>query len=604
MGKGGSVPVAADLGPVPEPEALVALGRIQSPAKLGGLVTGWIGLPSPGSAELTEMLTSIEEANIVDPNASIDAAATFALDGMRVRPRVAVSGGVRSLDEARRAFGRAGHVEDRPGGVVRWAAPARGDEDPERFCEVTPGVAGGGGRIVCADTESTLDEIGPYLARTLPRKSFAAPIHGEVRTKPVGVPLKRMRSMFPSLMRSVLSSKGAGPKMMALLEGVGGELIDFVSDLDRIELDIRTADSGVEGVLSAVFIDKQAMATQIVLAPVHEPPGPPDHFYHLPSDTDVAWYHRGADSSQIKKPIDLLTGGIEEQLEAAGVDAGDRKLVVATIGGYLELASGPVVFGRGVDTIDAQAALSEAAANPSSKPGPKRDKALEHARKALAGWNLIGFEAPPAKVQDLVRKLGQLASRAPKIRAKTGKGDPNVSFSLNQAPLARALGLPAGSVAYQIRAKSKSKDAKVPSEQVVLLVVPEGARTWLGLGLDVRALARKAHDATGGAEKDTLAGRTGLELLRSEGTVSGGFVTVRGLAGAEAADWLFDSPHSVKNPYRGMIRAPGQGTTPIVFAKGVKREPGVAGRLEMRLVIPREALKDGAQVAMMRPQRL
>jgi hypothetical protein len=183
--------------------------------------------------------------------------------------------------------------------------------------------------------------------------------------------------------------------------------------------------------------------------------------------------------------------------------------------------------------------------------------------------------------------------------------------SLPRVQRRAARGMPPGSSTYEIALppelaeggliealrKSSSSPAKPGAARgakpvkIVVVMVPDGERTWLGIAGDEASLAQPLRVVRQGAEAERLASRPGLEWLRPLRASSGGFASVSSFVG-ELAD-LADAPQ--RDVRSALERVPSQGRTPIPYAATTSRENGLKAALTLR--VPKDVFKDLAALA-------
>jgi hypothetical protein len=142
--------------------------------------------------------------------------------------------------------------------------------------------------------------------------------------------------------------------------------------------------------------------------------------------------------------------------------------------------------------------------------------------------------------------------------------------------------------------KPADKKPAAPAKplQIHVFVVPDGARTWIGIGGD-EAITAARLAATLGSAGEKLGARADLAALKDARIGSGGFFTARGLpetaqqvsllgnAGAWGASEVFDEA----------AQMPHQGLSPIVFTTAIQAGATPA-TVVARIQVPRDAIED------------
>ena len=72
-----------------------------------------------------------------------------------------------------------------------------GDEAEARVCELVPSFGPATTRLICAESKRTLDDLGPWLARTVPRATYPSDVHAELHLAPLRSIVTQMRRLLP-----------------------------------------------------------------------------------------------------------------------------------------------------------------------------------------------------------------------------------------------------------------------------------------------------------------------------------------------------------------------------------------------------------------------
>lgn len=135
-------------------------------------------------------------------------------------------------------------------------------------------------------------------------------------------------------------------------------------------------------------------------------------------------------------------------------------------------------------------------------------------------------------------------------------------------------------------AKPKAAHAVAKPIAVHVFLVPDGTRTWLGLGGGDALTAAKLALAMGSAG-DKLASRTDLAPLKTSSFGAAGFLTVRGFS--EGA-WQ-NSPMNRGKALDEVAKLPAAGASPIVFSATAGSDDKLP-QVAVKVDLPRGALED------------
>jgi hypothetical protein len=231
--------------------------------------------------------------------------------------------------------------------------------------------------------------------------------------------------------------------------------------------------------------------------------------------------------------------------------------------------------------------------------------------------HLVGIEGAGSGVLDLSSELVKMFSDR-SLRAQVAKllSVPEKHLPGARQFAVRAKGIPSGTQAFELSIPAEVFDERDPAEAeipaepassrrkgppaagkgpaarkgkaapkaaplvVVLVLAPDGPLTWLGLGTDLKALTARIAALRSADEGQRLSARAGLEPLRTEPALAGGFATL--------AASLAGLPSSVF-PMPLLERLPSRGQTPMIWKV---RAESTGPRVEMKTVVPRGAVED------------
>ncbi|MFW5739481.1 MAG: hypothetical protein ACOC1F_03855, partial [Myxococcota bacterium] len=593
------VAVAADdphLAPVAEPAEVVAVARWKSPRRVFDTLQQWVGMPLPIDEAIEKIFrvpgmnsvvvtdAPVEFLVALDPNAS----------DRNPEPFLAFSVGMRSVEDARRVIQGDRELREVHEGVYRVEI---GPEYDRITCFLAPSVGASAGRMVCGPRERSLEALYPYMTRGLPVASMPdSDLHAEVRLSPIQ---QRYGKMLPGALEmgaSVLSHEiGTGDRNLdrAITDAVsalGQELLALSNDLDGLTLDVRVDPTGksLSGDMSLAFKDKSSWLAQRMFDNAGKAGPPPPIFWSAPAASDAAFFDRGVDGKNyaaIKRHGGNL---IDAGLAHENFPPADRKAVVDLFERLLEGSPVSVSASGHIDPGTPGAGATD----------------FDRIREAIAaslGWQLVGLEEGPTRIDKWLRDFAQVYRR-PSIqrwlRNKTSldiRSMPSMRYGVHAAaglPGLKALRLtvPATAIDRGIKGRPKPIDFYV-------MVWPSGSRTWVAMGADEAVLVKqlKAVKAGGGA---TIEGKAGLEALKANRIVSGGYMTMAGLAAQATAsfmDTLRGSHYGYRNReleqlLNALARIPNHGETPILFMSQV--EQGSPAKVSVQFKVNRGTIDD------------
>ncbi len=607
---------------MPEPEGLVAVAHASKPGEALKAIGGWVQMPALGPADVGSVVTGEPTGNLIDLDYPID----FALVLHGREPRGAISAAVKSLDEARLTFSKYKLVRGE-NGVIRIDGLGKSDEgakdeDEERgearVCELVPSFGPAATRIICAESAATLHELGPWLARSATRATYPSDLHVQVRLAPVRPLVDQVRRVLPMFAGSALGIRRTGvPEIDDAFRAAVDDLADFASDADTIDLDATTGEAQGTVTVTSRFRSTTSLLARLAVAHPERAGAPPAAFWKLPADADFAFFHRGVDGADFEHPRDRVADVLGAVLAKEGLGEADRKAIREVTAHTIDLVSLPSAYAKGLDVDAVEKAV---AAIKAVKPGDEgaRDEAERVAAEKMAGWFVVGVEAPAAKLGSLEKEWASAWARpgiAKWVRAKATDAPP---------PLVRTAPLPKGiaakdaahleMVVYPSRPEPRDADAKsksgakkkaLPGKPLVLhaLVVPDGNASWLVFAADESLAVAKAKELLA-SEPSALGSRAGLAAMKDANAKmnAGGFVTPRGFEVEDVFAWTF-APRwrrLERDPLAGISSAPDRAATAIPFQMlslaGAGASP--AGTFTATATIPKEAIASILRLAM------
>jgi hypothetical protein len=623
---------AFDTSRVPEPPGLVLVGRVAKPEAIVSTVGNWTRLPLPSGPELVRSIAEDSVADVLDLSQPIDAAVSVAVSRHGVEPLVAFAVAVKSYDQAKAKLGEKhrlvaggngqlkvegfafGKMKTRSSRPTSPDGPGRhnadDDEDGEgEGCVLAP--AAQGARLVCGES-AAVEALAPYLSRSMPREEWPSDIHVEVRPEPVRGPLQGFRSNIPILARSLMGSQSGA--VHDLVDASVGELVDLVMDAQKLTIDAQIADSGVVATTRFEFQSKSSLVARALTADRAD--SPPAAFWHLPADTDTAFFGRGSDPKLFDHPRELLANLMLEATESAGMPEAERRALKDLVAERMLalFTSGTGIYGKGFD----EAAVEKAVTHLKGMKSEDRGGVAE-ARRALldqvVGWHLYQVSEPVAKVGPILKDCSALWNRPafakwaqskssarslPRMRvAATPAGvtlpkeTVHLEITIPRDDLEADLAVPPPPVPGPVRSKAAPTSTKTAKTKTIplkpfvvhVLAVPDGAATWLGFGLDAKLVAQKAAASLASApDTNTLGKAVGTEALREGKINGGGIATLRGFMVLTALDQRHE-----RSPFGLLGTLPHKGSAPLI----------VTGRAEA----PSATVKAGASVGSLRVSR-
>jgi hypothetical protein len=631
-------PGPVDLSAVGVPDGLLIVGRVSNPDGVVKAVGSWAHLPLPGGRELVRSITEDAVAEIVDLSQPIDGALVLTGMGMRAKPLAAFSVAVKSLDEAKMKLGVNHKITAGANGSFRVdgigekkkpqstgrgrgrknAEPADDDDDDDAgSCVLAPAPTGA--RLVCGDP-GALESLVPYLTRTITREKWSSDVHLEVHPEPVREPLNQIRSSVPLLLRGVMGNTSS-PAFRELADAGIGEVVDFVNDTQKIAIDAKIADAGLDATTRIEFSKSTSLIAKMATSRPEKADVPPPSFFHLPQETDVAFFARGSDPQLFDRPKKLLANVILEGTQMVGFPESERKTVRDLVADRLFslFTNGPVLYAKGYDAAALEKAI---AARQKVKPDDlaATDAAEVTLGEQIIGWHLVQVSEPVDKVGSILKDVSGLWNRPAiakwiKDSGASAKSLPKVRI----APSPAGVTLPKDTVHLEVTIpRDEMFDAPAPPPPppgakgqappkplkpvarkpivVHLLAVSDGKNgTFLGFGLDAKLVAQKAAASLATApEAGTLGKAAGYEALQKEKMNGAGILTLRGLLVFTAM------ARSSRSPYQALTGLPNKGATPVLlsFKSDSPSDGAKGGSATSTLRVPRAAIEDVVNLVM------
>ena len=614
-----ALPPPPDLGPVTPPPNLVVSGTLPRLGASLSTVHGWTQLPMPQSEQITQLLTN-DDANggmgaVVDLDRPIDFALAVTGVGARLGTLVAVAAGVRDLDAAKAALGDRYRLVPGDNGALVIQGAARGrsphgggpDDDKSdddrsddaRVCELAPSYGPSAWRLVCAWDRKSLAALGPWSTRGAPRATASTDAHVDVRMAPLKPTISEERRLFSILLGTMLGARTGLTGARELAQALGSDVTDFGMDLDTASLDVALSDPGGAATLTLRFGASTSALSRVLTANADRNGPPPPAFWQMPGDADMAVFDRGIPANELARARDLVLKVAADRLADDGVKDADRHVVVDGLGKLV--SSAPMVLAAGADMDAIRKSLAAEKGLPDAADVADRREAARVSAEALVGWRVIEIDEPVAARADAIKAIAAAWPRVAAVyKAKGAK-----CIGIRTAPMPRGSSLPKDAAHYAVdvpmaepiggSSKAPAK-AQGPTKPLVIdvFLVPDGARSWVGVGGDPALVSAKLQAAIAGTG-DGLRSHAELATLKDATVGAGGFFTARSLpelAGQVTALGGGDASGfgGGADLFEGMSQLPHQMMTPIPFS--LTSSSTAAGTVAVTLQVPRGTVDD------------
>ena len=587
-------------------------------------------MPMPGPAEVGSLVAGETTGNVVDLDQPID----FALVLRGHTPRGAMSAAVRSLEEAKSAFSKYTLVPVQNGALRIDGlgkpddASKDGDEGEARVCELVPSVSGvdrpapqGAAapsraaitRLICAESEKTLDELAPWLARTAPRSTYPADAHVEVRMSPIRAIVTQMRRLLPMLAGSALGIRHTGvPEVDDSFRALIDDLADFSSDADTIAVDAMFGEPQGTVTITSQFRSSTSLLARLAVSHPERAAAPPAAFWKLPGDSDVAFFHGAIDPADFEHLRDHVADVVGAALAKNGLNDADRKAVRDVASHTLESRRAPLRVRQG----DRSGRRREG--NPGDQGrqgGGLRGARRSRARGGGEDGGLARDGARRAGGEGRGDRKGVGCGVGATWDGQVGalEGDGHAAAPMRMAPLPKGIAgkgaahlelvvYPERPASADADADEKKKAKKPPAGKPLILhaiVVPDGTASWLVLAADEALAVSKANEVLGSG---SLASRPGLASIKDGRVNAGGFVTSRSFEVEDVFAWVL-APRWWKlehDPLGKIVSSPDQGATPMLFQFASQPGAGAsaAGTFTATATVPKVAIESLVRMAM------
>lgn len=584
-----------DLSTVAAPAELIAVGRMSDPAAAIDTVANWAKFPVDIRALVSKNEPDVGRLLVYDAPVEFAVALDTKGLGNFPQPFAVASIGLSSVEGTVEFAKRQGHS-------VRMLRPGtyRITKGESPVCAVAAAAGKAPARLVCGDRQEDVDALLAYATRGLPSENLGkSDLHIEVRGEPLrrryGKELRQLKTMAAPFVMSELSldSPRFDRALADAVHGLSDEILALVDDVDRIGIDATLDKKGgmADATIAMKFKGKSSWTVQTMLDAQKRAKGAPEAFWKLPKDSEMATFGVGANAKRyeaIRKTLaELMDGALEKEKVPRNVRDQISDLLLETW-----TTEGDVVY-----------AHSEVSAPAAASSGMR-----ERIRSQL-GWYVVGLEEKPAKYKAYLDRLVNLYNDAQlrQVLDKRLKVKPADLPKLTSRA-ARGPGMPVGTTIYELNLPSAffdkmdpvppmppgakpMKRAPAAALSVVLVLMPDGDRSWLGLSADEKALMAQLAAVKKG--ESTLAQRDGLGALKAAKGVSGGYLTlgnfVRSVAnGMKEAQLDADIG-------KAMAKMPNHGETPMLMWTTVS--DGAAPDVVWTFRVPKAVVEDIAAIA-------
>jgi hypothetical protein len=589
-----------DLSPVAAPADLIAVARLNQPAAFIDNIAQSAGLPLDWRSLIVDDMP--DAARVLAWDAPVDAVVALGPGAGRMPDiQAAISIPLTSLEGALA-------LSSKQGRPAREIAPGihRVESSDDSSCVLARAVGPAKARLVCSPSADDLDALLPYMTRGLPRATVGArDLHAELRLEPLrrryGSELRQLKTLgVPFLLHHLQMDAPEFDRAVAdATHSVADELLALLDDVDALEIDAtRESDQSVDLSVALRVRQDRSWVVQTFRGSASRASSAPEAFWQMPGDATLAGYGVGADPARyagMRSTISALVSGL---LATQNIKSKASEAITALI--------------EGTWFEDATVSYAHGAVGGDAAPSTTTDDVQRLRENAIrrVGWYVAAIEKEPAvyrqRLDAVVQALGARDLRTlvakrlelrpddlPSIRSRGAvAGLPGSTSYEVVVPLAFLAWFDDGGMEVAASKPSGTTPPKKPAAKAArpkgaplsftLLLSGQGTRTWLALAGDPK-LARQKLDVTKAGAAPVLAARQGLEPLRTRKLISGGFLTLRGLA------------ESVPGAESALRTAPAHGETPLLTSAETRAQGNPLVRWSIR--VPRAAIQDVASSA-------
>ncbi len=575
------VPVV-DLSPVAKPADWVVLGRLSRPRQLVEKVASWAGVP----VRLTDLLPSgarsLEKVVAWDAPVEVVASLDPRTDVRLAPPLGVISVGVTSIDAALQA---ARERDLNPEPISTGVYRVRMTE--ELSCALGAAVGAAPARLVCGGDWRSVETLLPYATRGLPLEDLGQDdLRLVARAEPLqsryGQEIGSIRLLASVLLRRAQTDNQRLDRALTdAAYGLADELKVVAMELDRLELRAKLDEPGnaLDLGYGLSFAKKGSWFAQLLDDMGKRSAPPSDVFWELPRDAHSAGSSVGSDPKRFEPIEESLTEIADAYLEQRKSPTAFRVRVRGLVAGFSNLLSGNV---------------ESTVWQPAVKGGSRSDVfahslglhvgVLEQRADVLTAW--------------LAEAAAALSD--PELK-RIGKDLLDVDLAQAQRPVTRPARVPGfaavgKSIRFDVppswidRRKGSGQKPATKSVPVVVVVVPDGERSWVAFGTDEKALLGRLEAVKNG-QAGKLSERTELLGLKQKPSYGAGFYTLESLLMSFAG-----AARGAGGIAEAAVHAPNRGKSPWLLT--MTETPAGSGlRVDGVLRVPRGAIEDAASLA-------
>ena len=287
------------------------------------------------------------------------------------------------------------------------------------------------------------------------------------------------------------------------------------------------------------------------------------------------------DAADFEHPRDHVADVIGAALAKGGLADADRKAIRDAASHTLDLFALRSEYAKGLDVNAAEKAIK--AIRATDEAG--RAEADRVAAEKMAGWFVVGLDAPAAKVTALEKEWAAAWGRPGVAKWVKSKATDAPAPVIRMAPLPKGISgkdaahlemvvysprqpvadevLLAGPGGADKSGKATKKKKPAPGKPLVLhaLVVPDGNASWLVFAADEALAVEKAKEVLG---TGALASRPGLASMKDARMNAGGFVTTRSFGVEDVFGWTLSPKweHLERDPLASIASSADRGRRP------------------------------------------
>lgn len=431
-------------------------------------------------------------------------------------------------------------------------------------------------RVVCASDDELLEAAGLYLGRTVTRE---AP-DGDVRLE-----------LQSGQLFAQIADEASDGNTNDWAEAAGEQwAISFFRDIERLSLVGSWGKTDIEAEAVLGFRQNPSVLSRAISARVPLQSESAASFARLPKDSAVAMHGHAANAQALAPLRDEFLKTFRGEMVEDGYDSALLDTFNANVSS-LFFTGGSYAFAYGIDRAAAEKAVA------AYKKDSKKPANRAAAYRSLRGWAMFAVDEPTERwtrgIEEIVRVGNELDRKRLGGAASVTTAD-RMSTTMNVAALPAAL--PKGSLHIEIKSRPITKDA-APAYTTHLYVVPDGGRTWIGLGEDEAPMLVRLRAAREGITEQTIAGVPELANAASQGSVAAGFASIAGVT-----LWFLDDDHDAalekaveEIESLSTLPARGEGIIPWQIVSEEAQNGGGQVRMKARLSLP--VLGDIAEMA-------